>query len=74
LLNFFAVEQPAISAHYIGSNACKQCHLQAFIAWKNSDHAKSMAKADDISVLGDFNAIGFNRDGIVTEFFRRDDA
>jgi len=60
-----------IAARYVGADSCKQCHPRAFSAWTDSDHAKSMARADDTSVLGDFNDVRFEGEGISAEFFRR---
>lgn len=60
------------NAEYVGSATCKTCHAQAFDAWQSSDHAKAMAEATDSTVHGNFNNVRFNRDGIATEFFRRD--
>jgi len=60
-----------IAARYVGADACRQCHSREFSAWAGSDHARSMARANATSVLGDFNDVRFEGDGISAEFFRR---
>jgi len=52
-LNLFYL--PAISADYVGTDQCVDCHQTQFKAWQGSDHDMSMHHAKPDAVLGDFN-------------------
>ncbi len=58
-------------ADYVGSDACANCHAEAWNAWQDSQHAKAMQYAADSTVLGDFDNAVFRYDGIESTFFRR---
>jgi predicted CXXCH cytochrome family protein len=52
----FALSAPAWSADLrLNSANCMGCHTEQTEAWKQSDHAMSMAVSDSANVLGDFN-------------------
>jgi predicted CXXCH cytochrome family protein len=57
---------------YVGSDACKSCHAEAYADWKLSDHFLAMQPANDSSVLGDFNNITFTADGVTNTFFKKE--
>ena len=57
---------------YVGSDACKSCHGDAYSDWKLSDHYLAMQPANDSTVLGDFNSSSFTADGVTNSFFKRD--
>jgi tetratricopeptide (TPR) repeat protein len=59
-------------AEYVGSQTCAQCHQGEFDKWHGSHHDRAMEIATDESVVGDFNATVFERNGVTTRFFRRD--
>lgn len=42
------------AAHFVGSEACQDCHAAAYQRWTHSDHAAAMAKASGRNVQGDF--------------------
>lgn len=65
---------PAFSnkSTFVGSDACKSCHAEAYTAWTSSDHFRAMLPASDSTVLGDFNNTTFTADGVTSSFFRRD--
>ncbi|HKD00013.1 MAG TPA: hypothetical protein VKG20_18360, partial [Methylomirabilota bacterium] len=44
-------DEPA--AAYVGVQACAGCHAPEHAAWVQSDHARAMQAASEITVLGD---------------------
>ena len=64
---------PEKEAVFVTSKACSSCHKQEYEQWSQSDHAKAMAKADEETVLGDFNNAVFKRQGVVSKFYRKND-
>jgi predicted CXXCH cytochrome family protein len=59
-------------AEFVGSAACRDCHADQYQRWQSSQHAVAMQVADERTVLGDFSGARFRKDGITSEFFRRD--
>lgn len=62
------------SASYVGAEACASCHAAEAGLWDKSHHALAMQHADATTVLGNFDDQTFEKDGVVTTFFRRGDA
>jgi len=62
-------DEPA--AAYVGVQACAGCHAPEHAAWVQSDHARAMQAASEITVLGDFAGRRFVYGGITSTFFRR---
>ena len=60
------------ASEYVGSDACKSCHAEAYADWHRSDHFKAMEPANDLTVLGDFNNTSFTADGVTNTFFKKD--
>ena len=58
------------TVHYVGRNACAQCHDAAAEAWSGSHHDLAMAPATDASVLGDFDDVVYTDCGVTTRFHR----
>jgi len=58
---------------FVGSKACSKCHKKEYEEWQESHHAKAMAVADEQNVLGDFNNATFERQGVTSRFYRRED-
>ena len=56
---------------FVGREACRDCHQQAYEAWLGSDHDHAMAAADETTVLGDFDDAVFEHRGVASRFFRR---
>ncbi|MDR1959065.1 MAG: tetratricopeptide repeat protein [Planctomycetaceae bacterium] len=48
---------------YAEPDSCIECHATIHRQWMASDHAHSMAHADETSVLGDFNDVTFRHIG-----------
>ncbi|WP_164841658.1 tetratricopeptide repeat protein [Sinorhizobium meliloti] len=63
----------AVHDGFVDEKTCAACHADQAAAFAKSHHAKAMAVADDRSVLGNFNNIQFDRDGVAASFFRRND-
>ncbi len=59
--------------HYVGANACADCHAEQAERWHGSHHDLAMQEASAASVLGDFAEATFSERGATTRFFRRDD-
>jgi len=61
-----------VPATFVGRDACTPCHEAAYQDWLGSDHDRAMDVADEESVRGDFNDTEFERNGVVSRFYRRD--
>ena len=59
---------------YVGSQSCAECHDTISDAWSKSHHALAWQPPDSSSVIGDFNDVRFEHNGITSRFFRRGDA
>ncbi len=57
---------------FTGSEACADCHAEAFRQWQGSHHDLAMQLPDEHTVLGDFDDAEFSYNGITTRFFRRE--
>jgi|SRR5271157_3468347 len=60
------------TASYVGQEQCEQCHAEQVQAWRDSHHAKAMQVADHSTVLGNFNDARFAKDGVTSNFLKRD--
>jgi tetratricopeptide (TPR) repeat protein len=63
---------PDASAEFVGSLACKDCHVAEFDNWQGSHHDLAMDTAHADSVLGDFNDAEFTLHGITSRFYMKD--
>lgn len=59
-------------ASFVGSRQCADCHKKEYRKWLKSDHFHAMAVADNTTVLADFDNTSFEKDGIVSRFYIRD--
>src|SRR3954449_2629174 len=57
---------------HVGARACVSCHATQADQWKTSHHARAMLGATPASVLGNFDAAQFLKDGVPTTFSRAD--
>ena len=62
----------ALNANFVGSEACANCHVNAYAAWKSSQHARAMQHAAAETVLGNFAQAKFRYAGVESTFFRRE--
>ncbi len=60
---------PAMS--YAGRQTCANCHAEQDRLWRGSHHDLAMQKADEQTVLGDFDNAEFSEHGVTTRFFRK---
>lgn len=58
--------------HFLGDEACKQCHVGEFKDWEGSHHDKAMEVADASTILADFNDVKFTSQGVTSRFFKKD--
>jgi tetratricopeptide (TPR) repeat protein len=63
---------PAQTATYVGAERCASCHEEQTKLWRSSHHAKAMQVASDTTVLGNFDAAQFTKDGVTSTFFKKD--
>ncbi|MFV2071837.1 MAG: tetratricopeptide repeat protein [Thermoanaerobaculales bacterium] len=59
-----------VAAEYVGRDACRPCHQQAFDTWRGSDHDLAMDVATEDTVRGNFDDVEFSSHGITSRFFR----
>ena len=64
--------QPVAAADFIGTEKCRTCHQPEYELWKGSNHDHAMEVASEATVCGDFNDATFERFGIVSRFYRKD--
>jgi Tfp pilus assembly protein PilF len=65
-------QEGAATATHVGDTVCAGCHVAEAARWRRSHHALAMEKANDATVLGDFNETQFTYFGVTSGFFRRD--
>ena len=58
---------------FSGSQKCAQCHKPQYDDWKGSHHDLAMDKANQETVLGDFNNVRFDYFGTSSRFYRKED-
>ncbi len=62
----------AVKAAYVGREGCIKCHAEQHNEWKGSHHDLAMDKANEKTVLADFNNTTFTKDGVTSKFFKKD--
>jgi len=63
-----------VAESFVGSEKCRTCHESDYRAWYGSDHEKAMAKANEATVLGNFDNQVFvdPYTGLNSRFYRHD--
>ncbi|MBN2165861.1 MAG: hypothetical protein JW717_06245 [Marinilabiliaceae bacterium] len=61
-----------ITGYYVGAETCKECHKPEYEKWLESHHYKSMALANDSTVLGDFSDVEIYANNTHHRFYRLD--
>ncbi len=61
-----------LTAKYVGSDKCVECHRQEYQEWLKSHHAKSMNYADSATVVGDFDNKTVVYNNITHKLYKRD--
>jgi len=58
---------------FVGGQKCAECHKSEFDKWRGSHHDLAMDAANQSTVLGNFNDAVFERFGVTSRFYRKDD-
>ncbi len=59
-----------INSSFVGSETCKDCHIDEYKKWKGSHHDLAMQIANENSILGDFNTT-FIHKGVKSKFYTK---
>ncbi|MCP4123547.1 MAG: tetratricopeptide repeat protein [Bacteroidetes bacterium] len=59
---------------YIGAEACRSCHAEAYELWEGSHHDWAMKIATDETVFGNFNDHKITLDGVDYHFYQEGEA
>ncbi len=62
-----SAQTPSVPA-YIGSETCRDCHLDEAEQWDGSHHALAWTPPTEGNVLGDFDDVDFYHRGVLTRF------
>jgi predicted CXXCH cytochrome family protein len=65
-----ATASPIRHAKFAGAVECASCHQHENELWRGSHHQRAMQRAGDSTVLGDFNHVTFDNNGVRSSFFR----
>ena len=65
-----AVGEQQHSARYLGGAVCTSCHSEQADRWLGSYYDLAMQKADENSVLGDFDKASLTHVGVTSSFFK----
>ncbi|TFH41872.1 MAG: hypothetical protein E4H01_14290, partial [Lysobacterales bacterium] len=55
---------------FIDDKTCAECHRQPYEDWSDSHHDQAMQRADEKTVLGDFDDARFTHSGLTSHFFK----
>jgi tetratricopeptide (TPR) repeat protein len=62
----------AKSPIYVGAATCATCHSAQVLAWRGSHHDSAMQHATAQSVLGNFDNVRYEYNGVTSTFSKRD--
>lgn len=68
--DYWSAKPLGIEAQYVGRSSCIDCHRDQADAFTDSHHDLAMDIATDATVLGDFNNVTFEHDGLVNRMYR----
>ena len=68
--DYWSAEPLSVKADYVGRDACITCHQDQSEKFMGSHHDLAMDVATDQSVLGDFNDVTFEHDGLQNRLYR----
>ena len=60
------------TATFVGTLKCKGCHKNEYDKWQGSHHDHAMDVANAETVLGNFNNAEFERHGVTSRFYKKD--
>ncbi len=55
---------------YVGASTCIECHKEEYNKWIGSHHDLAMQIANDSTILGDFNNVKTENDGVKYFFYK----
>ena len=58
---------------YADAGSCQACHAEQAGQWQHSDHAWALRDASAANVLGNFNDVRYDQDGVKARFYRKGD-
>lgn len=67
-----ASEAAKVSASYVGSSACVECHAREGELWRGSHHDLAMQEPSAQTVLGDFSGRTLEQFGVTSTFSQHD--
>ncbi|WP_194791534.1 tetratricopeptide repeat protein [Pseudomonas sp. UFMG81] len=59
---------------YAEAASCLGCHTEQAKQWQHSDHAWALRDASAANVLGNFDDVSYDQDGVQARFYRKGDA
>ncbi len=59
-------------ASFVDNQQCAACHQEQYQSWIGSHHDLAMQRANEETVLGDFNGASLSHYGITSSFFKKD--
>ena len=71
--DYWSAQPLTASRNFVGRSACIDCHKEEAKAYTGSHHDLAMDLATEESVLGDFNDVTFEHDGLKNRLFRDGD-
>ncbi len=57
---------------FVGGAVCAGCHPAQAERWRGSHHDRAMQVANESTVLGDFDSVGYTHFGVTSSLFERD--
>ncbi len=68
--DYWTAKPEGIQPTFVGRSTCVDCHQEQSALFHGSDHDLAMDVATNETVLGDFNNVTFEHDGLVNRMFR----
>ncbi len=68
--DYWIAKPEGTEAHFVGRAACIDCHREQAEAFRGSHHDLAMDIATDETVLGDFQNVTFEHDGLINRMYR----
>ena len=68
--DYWSAVPEGVERRFVGRSTCVDCHKKEAEAFRGSDHDLAMDHATDASVLGDFDDVTFEHDGLVNRMYR----
>lgn len=70
-LAYAGASQAQQTPAYVGSQECRDCHLNEALEWDQSHHALAWTEATLDTVVADFSDVEFTHDGVTSRFFKK---